>query len=140
MIEDPQDWLKLLETAAHDVEQLMKDTADQVAEAADVLMQVPLAIAEQVEEAIATEVDQFLDDLLDWLQPPMHLNVRFDMEWQGNGLEPWVEVVEPGQGNQASCVGCHHYHGRIYNDHLLVCGMHPYGWDGSDCPDWESKP
>lgn len=139
MNNEPQDWLQLLETAAHDVEQFMKDTAETVAETADIMMQVPIAIAEQVEEAIATEVDQFLEDVLDWLQPPVQVTLRFDLEWHGEGLEPWVESVEPGQGLQASCVGCRHYHGRVYGDNLLVCGMHPYGWDGTDCPDWESK-
>ncbi len=140
MPEQPQDWLTIIESAAHDFEQFMKETADVMTETADIMMQVPMAIAEQVEEAIATEVDQFLDEVADWFQPPVHFTVRFDMEWQPDGLEPWVEVVEPGQGNQASCVGCRHYHGRIYNDHLLVCGMHPYGWDGLDCPDWDGKP
>ena len=38
----------------------------------------------------------------------------------------------------SACVGCRHYHGNAYGGNLLVCGMHPYGWDNENCPDWES--
>ncbi|MBR8839043.1 MAG: hypothetical protein DSM106950_34840 [Stigonema ocellatum SAG 48.90 = DSM 106950] len=38
----------------------------------------------------------------------------------------------------ATCVGCKHFHGVIYNDTQLICGMHPYGCEGDQCPDWES--
>ncbi len=38
------------------------------------------------------------------------------------------------------CIGCRHYHGRLYHNVLLVCAMHPYGATGSTCPDWESDP
>lgn len=47
--------------------------------------------------------------------------------------------VEPSSQNQPACIGCSHYHGRVYNGTLLVCGMHPYGWDDNQCPDWESN-
>ncbi len=42
-----------------------------------------------------------------------------------------------------ACVGCEHYHGVAYgysraNRTVLVCALHPYGWqDESNCPDWQ---
>jgi hypothetical protein len=36
-----------------------------------------------------------------------------------------------------SCPGCKYFHGRFYGEHYLVCGMHVYGFQGSDCPDQE---
>jgi hypothetical protein len=39
------------------------------------------------------------------------------------------------------CHGCDHYHGIAYGysrhmRNVLVCGFHPYGWQGDHCPDW----
>ncbi|MGF1481708.1 MAG: hypothetical protein ACFB4I_19870 [Cyanophyceae cyanobacterium] len=39
------------------------------------------------------------------------------------------------------CQGCLHYHGKAYGQSrakrtILVCGFHPYGWNGQSCPDW----
>lgn len=40
------------------------------------------------------------------------------------------------------CQGCEHYHGIAYGYRqetrtILVCGFHPYGWQGEVCPDWK---
>lgn len=41
-----------------------------------------------------------------------------------------------------ACQGCTNYHGLAYgysreNRAILVCAMHPYGWQQDDlCPDW----
>jgi hypothetical protein len=47
--------------------------------------------------------------------------------------------VEPDATTHPACIGCQNYHGRIYGGNLLVCGMHPHGWEGDRCPDWESN-
>ena len=46
--------------------------------------------------------------------------------------------VEPSCDTLPACMGCRNYHGQVYGNSLLVCGMHPYG-RGEDkyCPDWE---
>ncbi|MBW4628245.1 MAG: hypothetical protein KME49_22715 [Brasilonema octagenarum HA4186-MV1] len=36
-----------------------------------------------------------------------------------------------------SCQGCRNFHGHIYGDNALICGMHPSGWNEGDCPDYE---
>lgn len=40
-----------------------------------------------------------------------------------------------------ACQGCVNYHGIAYGCSrdtrtMLICGFHPYGWDGNSCPDW----
>ncbi|BAU12478.1 hypothetical protein LEP3755_30070 [Leptolyngbya sp. NIES-3755] len=42
-----------------------------------------------------------------------------------------------------ACRGCVNYHGVSYGYSRdrrtpLICGFHPFGWEGSDCPDWEA--
>ncbi|MBD2510022.1 hypothetical protein H6G91_22445 [Nostoc muscorum FACHB-395] len=36
------------------------------------------------------------------------------------------------------CRGCKHFHGVIYNGVLLNCAVHPRGWQGDKCPDWQT--
>ena len=140
MNEEHQDWLKQIETVAEEMGQLIRETAEAVVETADLMMQIPMAMAERMEEAIATEVEHLLDEMTSWFPPPsVHLSIWSSIEWQSSDLEPWLEMIEPGQAQQNACVGCRHYHGRIYDGNLLVCGMHPYGWKGDRCPDWEGK-
>jgi len=143
MNDEWNDWLNDLEVAAKEVGQRMQETVDAVVETTDWMFQVPIAIAEQVEEAIATEMDQFIDEIVDWFQPPINLSIEFDstrvdVEWHSGFVEPWLDRVEPSSHQYAACIGCKHYHGRVYNDTVLVCGMHPYGWDDPSCPDWDS--
>lgn len=139
MNKEHQDWFNLIKTAAQEMGQLMQETVDAAVETAELMMQIPIVMAEQVEEAIATEIEHVLDQLAEWFQPPppIHLSIWSQVEWQSSGVEPWIQTVDPEEGHQNACIGCRHYHGCIYNDNLLVCGMHPYGWEGDRCPDWE---
>ncbi|MGD1901997.1 MAG: hypothetical protein ACFB9N_07130 [Geitlerinemataceae cyanobacterium] len=45
--------------------------------------------------------------------------------------------VRPTPKQQPACQNCQNYHGYRYGENLLVCAIHPYGWDGEGCPDWE---
>jgi hypothetical protein len=38
-----------------------------------------------------------------------------------------------------ACVGCENYHGVEYGDNMLICGIHAHGWDGENCPDFQSS-
>ncbi len=93
-------------------------------------------------DEVSQDIDRTLDD---WLEGLDALFVE-DYRWDGNlgeseqDSDPFVQItyVEPSKTTNPACIGCQHYHGHQYADTLLVCGMHPYGWDGDDCPDWES--
>ncbi|TAD73208.1 MAG: hypothetical protein EA001_16655 [Oscillatoriales cyanobacterium] len=47
--------------------------------------------------------------------------------------------VLPTPDRHAACIGCQHYHGRLHSGTLLICGMHPFGWETASCPDWEGE-
>ncbi|NJO62401.1 MAG: hypothetical protein HC836_30500 [Richelia sp. RM2_1_2] len=38
----------------------------------------------------------------------------------------------------AACNGCSNYHGEFYNGNLLICAIHPHGFDNESCPDFAS--
>ncbi len=37
-----------------------------------------------------------------------------------------------------SCIGCKYYHGISYNGVPFNCAIHPDGYKGSQCPDWQA--
>ena len=57
-------------------------------------------------------------------------------------LRSQVGFTDTAATRPKPCTGCANYHGIRYGTHrdnrtLLVCGMHPYGWQGeTPCPDW----
>jgi hypothetical protein len=93
-------------------------------------------------DEVSEELDRTLDD---WLEGLEALFIE-DHNWDGDrddvaqDSDPFVEItyVTPSKTTHPACINCLHYHGHQYGDTLLVCGMHPYGWDGEDCPDWEN--
>ncbi|MEO0406516.1 MAG: hypothetical protein AAF289_04115 [Cyanobacteria bacterium P01_A01_bin.135] len=140
------DWFdelnRTVETVRQDVEFLVKEATDAAVEFTDSMIQISEVVGEQVQETLLTEAEQMIGLLMEqvdeWLGPGQ-FSLDIDLYWQPDLGEPWVERVSPSATNHPACVGCKHYHGRIYSGNLLVCGMHPYGWEGDDCPDWERK-
>ncbi|MEB3358984.1 MAG: hypothetical protein VKK04_19820 [Synechococcales bacterium] len=131
------EWSRAVEATRQEVEKFFHDTVETADEFADVMLQITETVVEQMQEAIAVEIEQFIDQLDRWLPPPTHIALGIEMYWDED--LPWVETVKPTGDRHPACRGCQHYHGRVYNSELLVCGMHPYGWDGKDCPDWQER-
>lgn len=52
-----------------------------------------------------------------------------------------IELDEDDNDEEEStpivCRSCQNYHGQIYGNNLLICAIHPHGWDGENCPDFE---
>lgn len=119
----------MLETVTEEVEKFFSD----VTEAVDAIALLSEEVAHQVQNTITTEIDQFLNDLI---QPVLEVYFEFEQL----SFEPeWSipDTLEPPPPQHPACVGCRHYHGQVYGGNLLVCGMHPYGWEAENCPDWE---
>jgi hypothetical protein len=86
---------------------------------------------EEGQGSLLTDMEACLQELF---EPIVSLCTELDQVITG------VELgypVEPNGDRHPACIGCCHYHGQVYNGQLLVCGMHPYGWDGEHCPDWQ---
>ncbi|AIE75410.1 MULTISPECIES: hypothetical protein [unclassified Synechocystis] len=69
-----------------------------------------------------------------------------NQDWNRSFMVPWSPLdgelglnphLPANENHQPACRGCQHYHGYVYNGQLLVCAMHPYGWETESCPDWE---
>ncbi|WP_017314198.1 hypothetical protein [Mastigocladopsis repens] len=71
-------------------------------------------------------------------QPPQVINIQISIPTETDVLEEETEEEVNVESNQYSaCVVCKHFHGEEYGGNFLVCGMHPYGWQDGNCPDYE---
>ncbi|HIK56216.1 MAG TPA: hypothetical protein IGS37_13770 [Synechococcales cyanobacterium M55_K2018_004] len=56
-------------------------------------------------------------------------------------LRSQLGFTDAPQTRPRVCEGCIHYHGIAYgygsDRSLLICGFHPFGWQGEVCPDWQ---
>lgn len=109
------DWFEFLKTAPQDTERFLLDCA-------------------VVLEDVLVEIDEALADTL---EPVFDILLGFE-EVAGEASQPFVQTVNPILQDHPVCVGCRHYHGQSYGGNLLICGMHPYGYEGETCPDWQS--
>jgi hypothetical protein len=53
--------------------------------------------------------------------------------------EDWGEEdcdFDDEESSPVSCIGCDNYHGQSYGENLLVCAIHPHGWNDDNCPDF----
>ena len=115
-----KDFIEILDTVALMVDEFFLG----VAEAVEV-------VSEQVQNSMTAEIDQWMQELFEPL-------ADIYLELEELELDPSITYpVEPTPEKNPACLGCHHYHGQVYGGNLLVCAMHPYGWDDKNCPDWE---
>jgi len=66
----------------------------------------------------------------DWLDPLLEAYLGFELRL--------FDERRASRGDRDPCQGCRYYHGRTYGGNHLVCAMHPHGWEGEDCPDWQA--
>lgn len=135
-----KDFFQAIEAVASEVGDFCDEVSRGLVEFVDAIVEISEEISEQLESTIASEFDQYLNDLIEPIfefEPTLEVYIEFDA-----GLEELYSPVEdrgdPVSNSHPACVGCRHYHGKVYGNNMLVCGMHPYGWDSENCPDWES--
>ncbi|NET85055.1 MAG: hypothetical protein F6J94_25015 [Moorea sp. SIO1F2] len=130
------DWSKsiyeTLESVANMVDEFFEGVSEVVEEFANEVEE----FANEVDNAIGAEIDQCLQEIVE-----PFVEIYFDFEVMVSETdEDFPDSVTPSSQKHPACIGCRHYHGQAYGGNLLVCAMHPYGWDTEDCPDWESHP
>jgi hypothetical protein len=117
-----KDFLEMLNQAIETVDEFFLEIAETVESA-----------IEQVQNTVIVEIEQYVRELC---EPIVDFSVE-ELE-ETTELEPYIfPREEPTLEKHPACIGCRHYHGQIYSGNLLVCAMHPYGWDDPNCPDWE---
>ncbi|HIK54932.1 MAG TPA: hypothetical protein IGS37_07200 [Synechococcales cyanobacterium M55_K2018_004] len=127
----------MLSTLGTEVERLFEDLSKGVNDAADAFIQFSEELADQVNDALAPSLDNLNQEMEGWVDPFLQIIAQIEASFS-DAVSPLSQTVDPLINQHPACVGCQHYHGQEYNGVMLVCGMHPYGWEGEECPDWES--
>ena len=128
-------WQKDLFTAVETVTDEVERFFQGVTEMVDTLWEISEEVTDQIQNTLATQIDQYLNELTE----PM-LEVYWEIEEAASELDqPFPYPVEPSPESHPACIGCQYYHGQVYSGNLLVCGMHPYGWEDENCPDWQQQ-
>ncbi|HLP89175.1 MAG TPA: hypothetical protein VK184_11375 [Nostocaceae cyanobacterium] len=124
-----KDLMNIAETLAVEVENFFVGIGDMV----DAFFELTDEFTDQIQATIATEIDQYLQELAEPI-----LEIYWELEDVVTDVDPGFPYpVEATLEQNSACVGCRNYHGQVYGGNLLVCGMHPHGWDDENCPDWE---
>lgn len=142
-----EDWWKFVETTTEEMEKFFQQVGSVVESFAEEVGETIEVFGEQLQEIIVSEVDRHWQDFLDLLSETgieAEIIIFEDLEEFADEFGEESELFgfnfkRPTPENHPACLGCQHYHGRVYGGNLLVCAMHPYGWDDKNCPDWESK-
>lgn len=141
-----EDWQKefwtAMENVTVEVERFFDDVGELIVVVTEELGEALEEMSAEATQTIPPEIEQFLQEIFD---PIVEIYAEFEVtlwEEQEDNAESEFYLnpkVEPNRETHPACIGCHHYHGRIYEGNLLVCGIYPYGWDGETCPDWEEN-
>ncbi|MBW4519526.1 MAG: hypothetical protein KME16_07470 [Scytolyngbya sp. HA4215-MV1] len=159
MEEWQKDFFQAVETLAGDVEKFFSELANEVSDATELIIQASEEITEQVQEAFFSnsllhwtndvlgenffsgQVEPLLNHSVLWLEEAIDEAIatypELDSPW-ANPEDYLMRTSTSALQEHPACVGCQHYHGQAYGGTLLVCGMHPYGWQEEQCPDWQS--
>lgn len=127
-----KDFWEMMQTFADEAERFFAEMTEMV----DTLFDFTEDLGEQVQNAISVEVDQYLQDTESLLH-----EVYWELDdLPVDGLDSaFPYSVEATSEKNPACIGCKHYHGNAYGGNLLVCGMHPNGYEDITCPDWEAE-
>lgn len=129
----PKDLQEILEFTTRQTEQMVDGVVELCGQAVEDVEKSLDSLDILLEPAVV-EVERTLDSLLD----PIVVDLLGFEQTIEELASPLTQRIYPLLDQQPACAGCRFYHGKTYGDHLLVCGMHPYGTQGQSCPDWES--
>ncbi len=134
-----KDFEQLSDKISEWVETVTEEVAEEIIETVDF-------IVEQIDIYLPTEIEEFCRDVF---QPLLDLDDGWEREQNRENQNSWSNPftddyywnprIEPSADFHPACIGCVNYHGRVYNGNILICGMHPYGWETENCPDWENQ-
>ncbi len=125
----------LLDATAKEVEEFLLTVTAGMEFLADVLVETVEEATDQMLHTLETEIEPQVNQWI--VEPLLALLLEIDRDIN-DATMPLTQTLDPLINQHPACVGCRHYHGQIYGENMLVCGMHPYGWEGETCPDHES--
>lgn len=125
---------QMMEAWANEVEQFCTEVAKEISGVLDAFVEASEEMIEQMQNTFTPELEQQISE---FFNPILEAYLGFEIILEETA-QPILHTIDPIVNDHPACAGCRHYHGQVYGNTPLICGMHPYGWDGEKCPDWES--
>lgn len=135
-------WWKQLEKTATDMEDFLTEVGKATESFVDEVSDNVDLFLEQIGINVVEEVDSFIQDFVDVvITTSDEIDAVLGEDWDNFTDDDFTSVSfhPPSAYNNPACINCANYHGQSYNGNLLVCAMHPHGWDDNNCPDWEKE-
>ncbi|BAZ45663.1 hypothetical protein NIES4102_26890 [Chondrocystis sp. NIES-4102] len=131
-------WWKQIEKTATDLEEFWVN-----------LEEATESFVEDVSETVNSFIDNFHSGIAEDVENLIEVIITTSDEIEAALFEDWdyltdddfttIDFHPASTSNNPACINCAHYHGQSYNGNLLVCAMHPDGWEDAHCPDWEKE-
>ena len=136
-----EQWWKQLEKTAADMEEFFAEVGEATESIVSELGNNLGSFIEHFGSSeLATEVDDLVRDVVEVLiTTGDEIDAALSEEWEYFTDDDFTSVNyhSPSADSHPACINCANYHGQSYNGNLLVCAMHPNGYEDSQCPDWE---
>jgi ElaB/YqjD/DUF883 family membrane-anchored ribosome-binding protein len=136
------EWWKQIEKTAADVEEFFTEVGDVAESLAEEVSGNVDSFLKQFQLDIVGEVDSFIQDFVDVIVTTSdEIEAALSEDWENFMDEDFTSVSyqKPSSQVNPACIDCANYHGQAYNGNLLVCAMHPNGYEDKSCPDWEKE-
>ena len=136
------EWWKQIEKTAAEMEGFFVEVEEATEQIVDEVGQSFGTLFEQFEASFGKEVEDFIHNFVDVIVTTSDdIEAALSNEWDDFVDEDFTSVGyhTPSTQSHPACIGCANYHGQVYNGNLLVCAMHPGGYEDNSCPDWEKE-
>lgn len=133
------EWWKQIEKTAAEIEVFFTEVGETTELLVEEVSDNLSSVFEQLQLDVTEEVEEFIQNFVDVIITTSdEIDAAISNEWSGFVDEDFTRVSyhTPSTESHPACINCANYHGQVYNGNLLVCAMHPHGYEGSNCPDW----
>lgn len=136
------EWRKQMEKTAAEMEGFFAEVGEATESFVDDVSENLSSFIEQFPLNLVQEVDTFVQEFVEVIITTSdEIEAAFSDDWDDFIDEDFtrVDYHTPSATSNPACINCANYHGQAYNGNLLICAMHPSGYEGQDCPDWSSN-
>ena len=136
-----QEWWKQIEKTAADMEEFLTEVGKATESVVSELGDNVSSFIEHFQSDVAIDLDDLVREVVEVLIVTSdEIDAALSEEWEYFLDDDFTSVSyhTPSAKSHPACINCANYHGQSYNGNLLVCAMHPHGYEDRECPDWEA--
>jgi len=136
------EWRKQIEKTAAEMEGFFAEVGEATELFVDEVSESLGSFIEEFPVNIVREVDTFVQEFVEVvISTSDEIDAALSNDWEDFIDDDFtrVDYQTPSAQNNPACIDCSNYHGQAYNGNLLVCAMHPNGYEGNSCPDWSKE-